>query len=96
MRGHLVAITAIMLSGCASAPERDRNIVIGAGVGAGVGALVGSASGVPSGAWAGAAIGAVSGGVIGSLVRREVCYLQNRRGEPWQVPCSTLTEGRAR
>jgi len=88
MRGlPVVAMAAIMLSGCASAPERDRNIMIGAGVGAGVGALIGSATGGPPGGWAGAAIGAVSGGVIGSLVRHEACYIRNRRGELWQVPC---------
>lgn len=83
----VVAMAALMLSGCAASPERDRNIMIGAGVGAGVGALIGSASGGPPGGWAGAAIGAVSGGVIGSLVRREACYIRNRRGEFWQVPC---------
>jgi YMGG-like Gly-zipper len=88
MRGLLVgAFAATMLTGCAASPERDRNMMIGAGVGAGVGALIGSASGGPPGMWAGAAVGAVSGGVVGSLVRREACYFRNRRGEVWQVPC---------
>ena len=88
MRGILVvAMAAIFLSGCAAAPERDRNAMIGAGVGAGVGALVGSASAGPAGGWAGAAIGAVSGGVVGSLIRRDACYIRSRRGELWQVPC---------
>ena len=88
MRGVVVAtMAALFLSGCAGAPERDRNIMIGAGVGAGVGAIVGSASGGPAGGWAGAAIGAVSGGVVGSFVRREACYIRSRHGEMWQVPC---------
>jgi uncharacterized protein YcfJ len=88
MRGFLlIALAATMLAGCASVPERDRNILVGAGVGAGVGALIGSASAGPPGGWAGAAIGAVSGGVIGSLIRRDACYIRNRRGEVWQVPC---------
>jgi uncharacterized protein YcfJ len=88
MRGLLVGLfAAITLAGCAASPERDRNMMIGAGVGAGVGALIGSASGGPPGMWAGAAVGAVSGGVVGSLVRREACYFRNRRGEVWQIPC---------
>jgi len=87
----VVALAAVVLSGCAAAPERDRNTLIGAGVGAGVGALIGSASGGPPGAWVGAAIGAASGGAIGYLVRPEGCYIQNRRGELWQVPCHGRT-----
>jgi uncharacterized membrane protein len=88
MRGFLlVVLAAIMLSGCASAPERDRNMVIGAGIGAGVGALIGSASGGPPGGWAGAAIGAATGGTIGAMVGHQACYIRNKRGELWQVPC---------
>ena len=83
----VVAAAAIMLSGCASAPEQDRNILIGAGVGAGVGALIGSASGGPPGGWAGAAVGAAAGGVVGALVKGNACYFRNKRGELWQVPC---------
>jgi uncharacterized protein YcfJ len=87
LRFLVVALAAVVLSGCAAAPERDRNTLIGAGVGAGVGALIGSASGGPPGAWVGAAIGAASGGAIGYLVRPEGCYIRNQRGELWQVPC---------
>lgn len=87
MRGLLVAIlAATMLSGCAAAPERERNMLIGAGVGAGVGALIGSASG-PPGMWTGAVIGAASGGVIGYFVKNNACYFRNKRGEVWQVAC---------
>ena len=91
LRFLVVALAAILLSGCASMPDRDRNILIGAGVGAGVGALIGSASGGPAGAGVGAAIGGASGGVIASLIRPEGCYIRNRRGELWQVPCHGRT-----
>jgi hypothetical protein len=87
MRGLLIVVMALLLSGCASAPQRDRNMLIGAGFGAAAGALIGSAAGGPPAAWAGAAIGAVSGGVIGSLVKDHGCYIRNKRGELWQVPC---------
>lgn len=88
MRRFLVlALGALLLSGCASVPERDRNTLIGAGVGAGVGALIGSASAGPPGAWTGAVIGGVTGGVIGYLVRPEGCFMRDRNGVLWQVQC---------
>jgi len=88
MRGLLlVCLAAITLSGCASAPDRDRNVLIGAAAGAGIGAVIGSASSGPPGAWAGAAIGAAAGGVVGYFVRDNACYFRNKRGEIWQVPC---------
>ena len=70
MRGLLgVALAAILLSGCAAAPDRDRYIMIGSGaaIGAGVGAIIGHAAGGPPGGWAGAAIGAASGAIGGAL-----------------------------
>ena len=89
MRGLIVgALAATMLSGCASMPDQDRTILAGATVGAGVGALIGSASGGPPGGWAGAAIGAAAGGVVGSLIKDNACYIRNRRGEIWRVPCT--------
>ena len=88
MRGFLaVILAAIVLSGCASTPERDRNIALGIGVGAGAGALIGSAAAGPTGVWPGAAIGAATGGLIGALIRNEACYWRNKQGELWQVPC---------
>jgi hypothetical protein len=88
MRGIVaVSLVVTMLAGCASVPQRDRNILAGAGIGAGVGALIGHASGGPPGAWAGAAIGAVSGGAIASLIPHDGCYIRNKQGEVWQVPC---------
>jgi uncharacterized protein YcfJ len=88
MRGFLVVtLAAFLLAGCASAPERDRNIALGIAAGAGAGALIGSAAGGPTGVWPGAAIGAATGGLIGALVKNEACYLRTKDGEVWQVPC---------
>jgi hypothetical protein len=75
------------LAGCGSMPERDRAFVIGTGVGAGVGAVIGSATAGPPGAWIGAGVGGGAGGAVASIIRPEACYLRNRRGELWQVPC---------
>ena len=82
-----ICSAAILLAGCGSMPDRDRNTLIGAGVGAGVGAAIGSASSGPAGTLAGAAIGAVTGGVVGYIITPEACYFRNKRGEIWQVPC---------
>src|ERR1051325_6661106 len=76
----------ILLSGC-SLTERERITVAGAGVGAGVGALIGSAAGGPPGGWIGAGVGGAAGGMIAYLVRPDGCYIQNYRGEVWQVSC---------
>jgi hypothetical protein len=74
---------AFVLSGCTTT---DRNVLTGAGVGAGVGALIGLAGG-PSGPAIGAAIGGGVGGAIGYLVRPDGCFILNRRGQVWRVPC---------
>jgi len=85
MRGLIAVIcTAILLAGCASAPQEQRNALLGAAVGAGVGAAIGSAAGNTV---AGAVVGGVVGGVVGYLIRPEGCYFRNNRGELWQVPC---------
>ena len=34
------------------------------------------------------AIGAAAGGVVGSLIKDNACYIRNRRGEIWRVPCT--------
>jgi hypothetical protein len=93
MRRFLViASAAVVLSGCGSVPERDRNILIGTGVGAGVGAAIGSATG---NLLLGAAIGGATGGVVGYLIRPEGCYYRNRQGELWQVSCEGKFAGNA-
>jgi hypothetical protein len=91
----ILATAAILLAGCSGMPDRDRNIVIGAGAGAGVGALVGSAVGGPPGGWIGAGVGGATGGVIASLIEPDACYYRNRRGELWQVPCEHPAPGAA-
>lgn len=89
MRGILVALSAaLLLSGCGSMPDRDRNMLLGFAAGAGAGALIASAVATGGGSIAaGAAIGGVTGGVIGSMIKPDACYFTNRRGELWQIPC---------
>jgi hypothetical protein len=88
MRILLVALLVpSLLSGCTTV---DRNTLTGATVGAGAGALIGLAGG-PSGPAIGAAIGAGVGGAIGYLVRPDGCFVLNRRGEVWRVPCDGRT-----
>ena len=86
-----VVLASVALCSPAAASEFERNVFIGAGLGAGVGALIGSATGGPAGAAVGAAIGGASGGVIVFLIRPDGCFIQNRRGEIWQVPCHGRT-----
>jgi hypothetical protein len=87
----VVLFAAILLSGCGSLPDQQRNTLIGTGVGAGIGALVGSATGGGPGAIAvGAAIGGAAGGIIGYYAGPDHCYFRNQRGEIWQVPCEDL------
>jgi hypothetical protein len=74
-----IAFVTVLLSGSAAASEFERNVLFGVGLGAGVGALVGGPTG--------AAVGGAAGGLIFFLVRPDGCYIQNRRGELWQVPC---------
>jgi hypothetical protein len=78
-----MVLGALLLSGCTTT---DRNTLTGAGVGAGVGALIGLAGG-PSGPVLGAVIGGGVGGAIGYLVRPDGCFVLNKRGEVWRVPC---------
>ena len=83
-------ISNCILSGSAAASDFERNVLLGAGLGAGVGALIGSATGGPAGAAVGAAIGGASAGVIVFLIRPDGCYIQNRRGELWQISCQRV------
>jgi hypothetical protein len=78
-----VAVATAALTGPATASEFERNVFTGAVVGAGIGALGGGA--------VGAAIGGAAGGVIVFLIRPDGCFIQNRRGELWQVPCRGRT-----
>lgn len=89
-RGLVIALTAVSLSGCAAMPDKDRNVLMGSAAGAGVGALVGHMVGGPPTAWLGAAVGSAAGGMIAYLVRPDGCFMQNARGELWQVPCDDM------
>jgi hypothetical protein len=88
----VIASAAIVLSSCAGMPDRDRNVLLGAGAGAGVGAAIGSVTG---NVLLGAAVGGATGGVVGYLIRPEGCYYRNRRGELWQVSCEGKFAGNA-
>ena len=89
MRASVIvaALTAIMLSGCASTPDQQKIAVLSAGGGAAAGALVGAAAAGPTGAVIGAGAGGVAGGMVGYLVTPKGCYFRNKRGELWRVPC---------
>ena len=76
------ALATVILSGSALASDFDRQLFFGAAVGAGIGAAAGGP--------VGAAIGGASGGVIAFIIRPDGCYIRNRRGEIWQVPCSRV------
>ena len=89
-RGLVVVLVAMFLSGCAALPERDRNTILGSAAGAGVGGLVGWMVGGPATGWVGAAVGSAAGGMIGYLIRPEGCFVENARGETWQVACDDL------
>jgi hypothetical protein len=83
-----LVLAALLLSGCASMPDHQRNSILGAGIGAGVGALVGTATGAgPLAIAAGAVIGGATGGIIAAYAGPQGCFFRNRRGELWKVPC---------
>lgn len=84
----VVAVIAILLTGCAAMPDQQKRALVGAAVGAGVGALVGSAVATGPGAIAvGAVVGGTVGGIVAAYAKPLGCYVRNRRGELWQVPC---------
>jgi hypothetical protein len=74
-----IASATFLFAASASASDFDRQVLSGALLGAGVGALAGGG--------VGAAIGGAAGGVAAFLIRPDGCYIQNRRGELWRVPC---------
>jgi len=65
----IVAITALLVSGCASSSRLEHNVTTGALIGGGTGVVVGGLTrGTLGGAFAGGVIGAVAGGLIGAAV----------------------------
>ena len=79
----MVALVALLLSGCAYSSRLERNVATGALLGAGTGAVVGGlARGTVGGAFAGGVIGAVAGGLIGAAVTEpRRCWVRTRSGE---------------
>jgi multisubunit Na+/H+ antiporter MnhB subunit len=78
----LVAIVALLLSGCAYSSRLERNVGTGALLGAGTGAAIGGlARGTVGGAFAGGVIGAVAGGLIGAAVTEpRRCWVRTPSG----------------
>ena len=84
----VVAVTGVMLAGCAGMTNREKNITLGAAIGAGAGAAIGAASSGPAGGWAGAAIGGTTGGILGYLLTPpDSCYVRIRGNRLKAVPC---------
>ena len=57
-----LALTALMLGGCAGMSDRDRNIAGGAGIGAIAGAVL----------TGGSAVGTVGGAAVGGVIGNEI------------------------
>jgi hypothetical protein len=88
-----VALATVILTGTAAAQQLERKVFIGTALGAGVGAAIGTAAGGPAGTWIGAAVGGAAGGMITFLIRPDGCYIQNQRGELWQISCQRAIRG---
>ncbi|MFZ1101782.1 MAG: glycine zipper domain-containing protein, partial [Hyphomicrobiaceae bacterium] len=78
----IVALVALLLSGCAYTSRLERNIATGALFGAGTGVAIGGlARGTVGGAFRGGVIGAVAGGLIGAaLTEPRRCWIRTRAG----------------
>jgi hypothetical protein len=78
----IVALAAVLVSGCAYDSRLERNIGTGALLGAGAGAAVGGlARGTVGGAVTGGVIGAVAGGLIGAAVTQpHRCWIRTASG----------------
>ncbi|MCP4696273.1 MAG: hypothetical protein GY862_05435 [Gammaproteobacteria bacterium] len=75
LRNAAVALTVIMLSGCATMSDSDKTKAQGAGVGAVLGAAIGYAVGGKKGAALGAAMGAGVGFIAGfDIAKRKEKY----------------------
>jgi osmotically inducible lipoprotein OsmB len=85
----IVALAALLLSGCAYSSRLESNVATGALLGGGAGMAVGGlARGTLGGAVAGGVIGAVAGGLIGAAVtppRR--CYIRTSTGRLRRAWC---------
>jgi hypothetical protein len=78
----MVALAAMLVSGCVHSTRLERNVSTGALLGGGTGAIVGGlARGSVGGAFTGGVIGALAGGLIGAAVTPTTpCYVRTRSG----------------
>jgi hypothetical protein len=79
----MLALVAVLVSGCAYSSRLERNAATGALLGAGAGAAVGGlARGTVGGAVTGGVIGAVAGGLIGAAVTQpRRCWVRTASGK---------------
>jgi len=85
----MVAIAALLVSGCASSSRLERNVTTGALIGGGTGVIVGGVTrGTLGGAFTGGVIGAVAGGLIGAAVTPTYrCYVRTPSGRLRRAWC---------
>jgi hypothetical protein len=85
----MLALAALLVSGCAYSSRLERNVATGALIGGGTGVAIGGlARGTIGGAFTGGVIGAVAGGLIGAAVtppRR--CYVRTPAGRYRRAWC---------
>jgi hypothetical protein len=85
----LLAVAALLLSGCVHASRLERNITTGALIGGGTGMAIGGlARGTLGGAFTGGVIGALAGGLIGAaLTPATPCYVRTPSGRLRRAWC---------
>jgi osmotically inducible lipoprotein OsmB len=78
----MLALAALLLSGCAHSSRFENNVVTGALIGGGTGVAIGGlARGTIGGAFTGGVIGAIAGGLIGAAVTPPArCYVRTASG----------------
>ena len=78
----MLALAALLMSGCVYSSSLERNIGTGALLGGGTGMAIGGlARGTLGGAFTGGVIGALAGGLIGAAVTPATpCYVRTASG----------------
>jgi hypothetical protein len=85
----MLALVALLVSGCVHSSRLERNVTTGALIGGGTGAAIGGlARGTIGGAFTGGVIGAVAGGLIGAAVTPSYrCYVRTPSGRYHRAWC---------
>ncbi len=85
----MLALAALLVSGCVHSSRLERNITTGALLGGGTGVAIGGlARGTLGGAFTGGAIGALAGGLIGAAVTpARPCYVRTDSGRLRRAWC---------